>query len=68
MSDLFIAAGGGGDPVGTAITEHFTGLAHQAGVPVITPTPGRLPRPAPPCTTSPRTSPPASSCSTRGRA
>lgn len=75
MSDLFIAAGGGGDPVGTAITAatvgrvltgtslggtaiatyawerlevdptpgplgsvHFTGLAHQAGIPVITPT------------------------------
>ncbi|QOV33829.1 DUF1152 domain-containing protein [Streptomyces ferrugineus] len=77
MSDLFIAAGGGGDPVGTAITaatvgrtltgaplgesettiatyawerpevdptpgplgaEHFTGLTHRAGVPVITPT------------------------------
>ncbi len=74
MSDLFIAAGGGGDPVGTAITAvtvsrvltgtplgettiatyawerlevdptpgplgsvHFTGLAHQAGIPVITP-------------------------------
>lgn len=75
MSDLFIAAGGGGDPVGTAITAatvgraltgtplvettiatyawerlevdptpgplgvaHFTGLAHRAGLPVITPT------------------------------
>lgn len=75
MSDLFIAAGGGGDPVGTAITAatvgrvltgtptgettiatyawerlevdptpgplglvHFTGLAHEAGIPVITPT------------------------------